>query len=83
MLAQLVKGWTCDYHQTTCVLYFRGPSLIEYLDQLPSMNRDIEAPVRMPVVDRYKDMGTILLGKIESGVIFNNQKLKLMPNNVS
>ena len=28
-------------------------------------------------------MGTIMLGKIESGVVFCNQKLILMPNKVS
>lgn len=32
----------------------RGPSLLEYLDSLPPMNRDTDAPVRTPVVDRYK-----------------------------
>ncbi|KAL8564018.1 Eukaryotic peptide chain release factor GTP-binding subunit ERF3A [Nucella lapillus] len=60
--------------------WYRGPSLLEYLDYMPPMNRDKDAPVRTPVVDRYKDMGTIMLGKIESGVVFCNQKLTLMPN---
>ena len=36
------------------ILLFRGPSLIDYLDQLPSFNRSSDQPVRMPVVDRYK-----------------------------
>ncbi|PVD39202.1 hypothetical protein C0Q70_01830 [Pomacea canaliculata] len=60
--------------------WYRGPSLLDYLDQLPPLNRDKDAPVRVPVVDRYKDMGTIMLGKIESGVVQVNQKLTLMPN---
>ncbi|XP_070184750.1 eukaryotic peptide chain release factor GTP-binding subunit ERF3A-like isoform X2 [Littorina saxatilis] len=60
--------------------WYRGPSLLEYLDSLPSMNRENDAPVRVPVVDRYKAMGTIMLGKIESGVVTLNQKLMLMPN---
>ena len=33
---------------------FRGPSLINYLDALPPMNRHVEGPVRVPIVDRYK-----------------------------
>ncbi|KAK7507163.1 hypothetical protein BaRGS_00001098 [Batillaria attramentaria] len=63
--------------------WYRGPSLLDYLDEMPPMNRDKDAPVRVPVVDKYKDMGTILLGKIESGVVCCNQKLTLMPNKAS
>ncbi|KAJ8317871.1 hypothetical protein KUTeg_002962 [Tegillarca granosa] len=58
----------------------RGPSLIDYLDNMPSLNRASDLPVRMPIVDRYKDMGTILLGKMESGQIVKNQNFVLMPN---
>lgn len=61
--------------------WYRGPPLLEYLDSMPPMNREKDAPVRVPIVDRYKDMGTIMLGKIESGVVYCNQKLRLMPNN--
>lgn len=35
-------------------LLFRGPTFIEYLDGLPSFNRSIEGPLRMPIVERYK-----------------------------
>lgn len=60
--------------------WYRGPSLLDYLDSMPPMNRDKDAPVRAPILDRYKDMGTIMLGKIEAGVVACNQKLVLMPN---
>lgn len=33
---------------------YRGPSLITYLDTMPSFNRSLNQPVRMPIVDRYK-----------------------------
>ena len=60
----------------------RGPALIEYLDHLSLTNssQDADKPVRMPIVDRYKDMGTILLGKLETGIINKNQTYTLMPN---
>ena len=32
----------------------RGPTFIEYLDGLPSFNRSIDGPLRMPIVERYK-----------------------------
>ncbi|KAH9495584.1 Eukaryotic peptide chain release factor GTP-binding subunit ERF3A [Bulinus truncatus] len=60
--------------------WYRGPSLLEYLDSMPPMSRASDAPVRLPIVDRYKDMGTIVLGKIESGIVTTNQKLLMMPN---
>lgn len=36
----------------------------------------------MPIVDKYKDMGTVVMGKIESGMIKLNDKLAVMPNKV-
>ncbi|XP_069124545.1 eukaryotic peptide chain release factor GTP-binding subunit ERF3A-like [Argopecten irradians] len=65
--------------ETVCPWY-RGPSLIDYLDQLNSLNRSTEMPVRMPIVDKYRDMGTLLLGKLEAGVITKNMSLMVMPN---
>lgn len=65
--------------ETDCNWY-KGPCLIQYLEELPQMNRTSNGPVRMPIIDKYKDMGTIVLGKIESGMIRLNDKLVLMPN---
>lgn len=36
----------------------------------------------MPVVEKYKDMGTVLMGKVESGEARKTQTLVLMPNRV-
>ena len=36
----------------------------------------------MPVVDKYKDMGTVLMGKVEAGVTRKGATLFLMPNRV-
>lgn len=62
--------------------WYRGPALIPYLDNLnlSSSSRYADKPVRMPIVDRYKDMGTILLGKLETGTVTKNQTLTIMPN---
>ncbi|KAL5017821.1 hypothetical protein ScPMuIL_003543 [Solemya velum] len=71
-----------DPGESVCPWY-RGPSLIDYIDTLPPLNRSSDRPIRMPIVDRYKDMGTIVLGKIESGMITKNQTLIMMPNRTS
>lgn len=36
----------------------------------------------MPVLDRFKDMGTVVMGKIESGTICEGDGLLVMPNKV-
>jgi peptide chain release factor subunit 3 len=60
--------------------WYRGPCFIEYLESLPTMNRAGNGPVRMPLIDKYKDMGTVVMGKIESGMVRLNDKLCVMPN---
>nr|XP_027199766.1 eukaryotic peptide chain release factor GTP-binding subunit ERF3A-like [Dermatophagoides pteronyssinus] len=60
--------------------WYRGPSFLDYLDKLPSFKRQIEGPFRMPIVDKYKDMGTVVFGKIESGSTERGAQLLLMPN---
>lgn len=37
----------------------------------------------MPVSEKYKDMGTVVVGKIESGRMRKGDTLVLMPNKVS
>jgi peptide chain release factor subunit 3 len=55
------KSEVCDW--------WDGPTLFEALDATEPPTRDPMASFRMPVMDRYKDMGTIVMGKSESGVI--------------
>ncbi|XP_040212873.1 eukaryotic peptide chain release factor GTP-binding subunit ERF3A isoform X4 [Rana temporaria] len=57
-----------------------GLPFIPYLDNLPHFNRSLDGPVRLPIVDKYKDMGTVVLGKLESGSICKGQQLAMMPN---
>lgn len=54
-------------------------TLIDLIDNLTIDGRDAKAPLRMPVLDRYKDSGTIVMGKVESGTIKVGQKITLMP----
>jgi len=60
--------------------WFRGPSFLEYIDALPSWSRQVDGPFRLPVVDKYKDMGTVIFGKVESGATRRGAQLMLMPN---
>ncbi|KAJ6647828.1 Eukaryotic peptide chain release factor GTP-binding subunit ERF3A, partial [Pseudolycoriella hygida] len=60
--------------------WYRGPAFIPFIDQLPSLNRKLEGPFIMPIVDKYKDMGTVVMGKVESGSAKKGQNLLVMPN---
>ncbi|CAF3806271.1 unnamed protein product [Rotaria magnacalcarata] len=60
--------------------WFKGPTFIEYLDSLPLFNRNIDGPLRMPIVERYREMGVIVMGKIESGCCRTGDRCLLMPN---
>lgn len=60
--------------------WYNGPSLLEYLDNLKSLERNINAPFMMPINGKYKDMGTMIEGKIEAGVLRKTNNYLLMPN---
>ena len=67
----------------TYMILFSGPALVELLDSMPMVDRKTTGPLMMPVSEKYKDMGTVVVGKIESGRLRKNDTLLLMPNKVS
>ncbi|KAI9811546.1 MAG: translation termination factor GTPase eRF3 [Phylliscum demangeonii] len=60
--------------------WYDGPSLLEHLDNMKALERKVKAPFMMPVNGKYRDMGTLVEGKIESGVIKKGSTLVMMPN---
>ncbi|MCJ1427655.1 translation termination factor GTPase eRF3 [Sticta canariensis] len=60
--------------------WYNGPSLLEYLDNLKSLERKVNAHFMMPINGKYKDMGTMIEGKIEAGVIKKGNTYLMMPN---
>ncbi|KAI9743041.1 MAG: translation termination factor GTPase eRF3 [Claussenomyces sp. TS43310] len=60
--------------------WYDGPSLLEYLDDMTTLERKVNAPFMMPVNGKYRDMGTFAEGKIESGVVKKGMSLIVMPN---
>jgi hypothetical protein len=36
----------------------------------------------MPIIDKFKDMGTVVMGKVESGSVTEGDTLLVMPNKV-
>ena len=56
-------------------------TLIDCLDNLQMSEwRKPDGPLRIPVLDRYHERGTIVLGKVESGTLVVGRKVTVMPN---
>jgi len=49
---------------------------------MPPLDRDKSSPLRLPILSKYKDMGTVIEGKVEQGTIKPGDKLWVMPNRV-
>ncbi|KAB8346300.1 hypothetical protein FH972_023344 [Carpinus fangiana] len=60
--------------------WYDGPSLLEWLDNMQTLERKVNAPFMMPVSAKYRDLGTMIEGKIESGVIKKGMSYLMMPN---
>ncbi|CAD6449367.1 9e67b3ae-8bb0-452b-be19-1a4a8df06eda [Sclerotinia trifoliorum] len=60
--------------------WYDGPSLLEFLDNMTQLERKVNAPFMMPINGKYRDMGTLVEGKIESGVVKKGMNLVMMPN---
>jgi len=63
--------------------WYEGPTLIDILDSLETPERKEDAAVRIPVLDRYKDQGVYLLGKIESGIVKYGATYTIMPSKIN
>lgn len=61
--------------------WYEGKTLFETLDGLEPQDRDPDAPFRMPVMDKYREMGVMVMGKSEAGTVTVGDKLVVMPGN--
>lgn len=62
--------------------WYKGESLLDTLEHLRPPERLLSGPVKMPISEKHKEMGTMVMGKLESGIIQVNDKLIMMPNRV-
>lgn len=60
--------------------WYKGPTLMKILDQLPTEKRDNNGPIRIPILDKMKESGVIAHGKIESGTIRIGDKIMISPS---
>lgn len=58
--------------------WYDGPSLLECLDNFKTLERKVKAPFMMPINAKYKDMGTLIEGKVEAGQIKKGNNYLMM-----
>ncbi len=61
--------------------WYKGPTIIEQFDLFPAPELPTNLPMRMPVQDVYEitGIGTVPVGKVETGVMKQGMKVKVLP----
>jgi len=61
--------------------WYTGPTILEQFDKFPAPELPTELPMRMPVQDVYEitGIGTVPVGKIETGIMKQGMKIKVLP----
>ncbi|KAI5291383.1 translation termination factor GTPase eRF3 [Ascosphaera aggregata] len=63
--------------------WYNGPGLLPYLHNMKMPERKLNAPFMMPISAKYRDMGTMIEGRIESGIMKKGSTYIMMPNRES
>ena len=59
--------------------WYEGPTLMEILDTIDIAARDVTGTIRIPVLDKLKDQGMDIFGKVHSGKIDLGAQVMVMP----
>ncbi len=61
--------------------WYKGPTIVEQFDLFPKPELPTNLPLRMPIQDVYEitGIGTVPVGKIETGIMKVGQKVKILP----
>ncbi|WFD41570.1 translation termination factor GTPase eRF3 [Malassezia psittaci] len=60
--------------------WYDGQALLDILDGASLGDRKLTESLKLPISEKYADMGTYVVGKLESGRIKKGDSLILMPN---
>jgi peptide chain release factor subunit 3 len=60
--------------------WYKGAPLMGILDELPIPKRDEKGAIRMPIMDKYKESGFFVFGKVENGTIITGMNLAIVPS---
>jgi len=82
-----ISGFVGDnmVDKSTNTNWYKGPTLVEALDKMEAPKRPTDKPLRLPLQDVYKigGIGTVPVGRVETGVIKPGMILEFAPVGVS
>jgi len=82
-----ISGWHGDnmLEKSPNLAWYKGPTLLEALDNLVPPKRPSEKPLRLPLQDVYKigGIGTVPVGRVETGVLKPGMVVTFAPSGVT
>jgi len=82
-----VSGWKGDnlVKKSENMPWYKGPTLADALDMFEPPEKPIGKPLRIPIQDVYTitGVGTVPVGRVETGVLRANDKVIVMPSGVT
>eukprot|EP00296_Roombia_truncata_P007677 JP446125.1.p1 GENE.JP446125.1~~JP446125.1.p1 ORF type:complete len:447 (+),score=242.62 JP446125.1:62-1402(+) len=82
-----ISGWEGDnmLEKSTRMPWYKGPTLLEALDNCEEPKRPMDKPLRLPLQDVYKigGIGTVPVGRVETGIIKPGMVVTFAPAMVS
>jgi len=80
------SGWTGDnlVKKSDKMPWYDGPTLLDALDTFELPPKPVDKPLRIPIQDVYTitGVGTVPVGRVETGVLKEGDKVVFMPANV-
>ena len=81
------SGWTGDNlaEKSKNMPWYTGPTLVEALDAFEVPAKPVDKPLRIPVQDVYTitGVGTVPVGRVETGVLKTGDQVVIMPKGVA
>jgi elongation factor 1-alpha len=78
-----ISGWHGDnmLEKSANLPWYKGPTLLEALDDISPPERPVNKPLRIPLQDVYKigGIGTVPVGRVETGVLKPNAVVTFAP----
>ena len=82
-----ISGWLGDnmIDKSANMPWYTGPCMLEALDLIVPPKRHVDKPLRLPLQDVYKisGVGTVPVGRVETGVLKPGMVVSFAPGNVS
>jgi len=82
-----ISGWVGDnmIEKSSNLPWYKGPTLLEALDNITPPKRPTDKPLRLPLQDVYKigGIGTVPVGRVETGILKPGMSVTFAPAGIS